>query len=204
MYMKGERKGVFVCIEGIDGSGKTTHAHILVNALTRRGYKAVYTTEPSRGVYGKTIRKHVLQGDSRLAPIVEAVLFAADRLDHVENEVKPLLEAGKMVVCDRYVYSSIAYQGAAGLSTEWIRDINRHAVKPDFAVYIDAHPETVIKRIRRRKSVMETLQTQRNVRELYLEMVRKRELERVDGDQPIKEVSRAIEDIVVEFLNRTH
>jgi dTMP kinase len=193
-------KGVFLCIEGIDGSGKTTHAHILVKTLARRGYESAYTTEPSRGIYGKVIREHVLQGDHRIAPVVEAVLFAADRLDHVENEVKPLLNAGKVVVCDRYVYSSIAYQGAAGLSTDWIRNINRHAVTPDLAVYIDARPETVIRRIRRSKSVMETLQTQRKVREFYLQMVGSKELEKVDGDPPVKEVSRAIEDIVAEFL----
>lgn len=200
LQMERKRKGVFLCVEGIDGSGKTTHAHHLVETLTKRGYDAVYTTEPSKGIYGKIIREYVLQGDNRVPPIVEAVLFAADRIDHVENEVKPFLEAGKIVVCDRYVYSSVAYQGATGLDTEWIKEINRHAIKPHFAVYIDAPPEVVIQRIRRRKSVMETLQTQRKVRGLYLKMVEGKELEKVDGDASIIEVSRAVESVVLGFL----
>lgn len=202
LHASTKSKGVFLCVEGIDGSGKTTHAHRLVEFLSRRGYRAVYTTEPSNGIYGKIIRESVLQGGSRIPPIVEAVLFAVDRVDHVENEVKPLLEAGEVVVCDRYVYSSIAYQGAAGLDTEWIREINRHAIKPQFAVYIDALPETVIRRIRRRRSVMETVDIQRRVRELYLKMVEGKELERVDGGGSITEVSRALESIVLGFLRK--
>jgi dTMP kinase len=192
--------GVFICIEGIDGSGKTTQAHRLVETLSRLGHNAVYTTEPSKGVYGEIVRKSILHGDNRVPPIVEATLFAVDRIDHVEKEIKPLLESGKIVVCDRYIYSSIAYQGAAGLDVEWIREINRHAVKPHLAVYIDATPEVVIQRIRRRKSVMETLQTQRKVRGFYLKMAEQEHLIKIAGDAKIEEVAKAIEDVVLEFL----
>ncbi|MDH5448037.1 MAG: dTMP kinase [Candidatus Bathyarchaeota archaeon] len=193
---------VFICIEGIDGSGKTTQAHRLVKTLTKKGYDAVYTTEPSKGTYGKIIRKHILQGNNRVPTVVEAVLFAADRVDHVENEVKPLLKAGKTVVCDRYVYSSIAYQGAVNLNQEWIRELNKHAVKPDLAVYIDVLPKIVINRIKRRKSVMETLQTQENVRKLYLKLVEEKQLVMVDGNVSIKEVAEAIENMVLKFLEK--
>ena len=192
--------GTFICIEGIDGSGKTTQAHLLVETLNKLGHSAVYTTEPSKGVYGEIIRKNLLQGDNRVPPIVEATLFAVDRVDHVEGEIKPLLESGKTVVCDRYIYSSLAYQGTAGLDVEWIEGINRHAVKPHLALYIDATPKAVIHRIKRKKSVMETLQTQRKVRENYLEMVERRQLIKIAGNASIEQVARTMENTVLEFL----
>lgn len=195
-----KRRGVFLCVEGIDGSGKTTQTRLLVEALIRRGHNAVYTTEPSKGAYGKIIREHILRGNNRVPVVVEAALFAADRVDHLENEVKPLLKAGRIVVCDRYVYSSVAYQGAADLDVEWIREINKNAIKPHLALYIDVSPEVVIHRIKRRKSVMETLQTQKRVRELYLKMVEEKQLMKIAGDASVEEVGKTVEDAVLEFL----
>lgn len=191
---------MFICVEGIDGSGKTTQAHRLVKTLIKKGYNAVYTTEPSKGIYGKIIRKHLLQGNNRVPTVVEAVLFAADRVDHVENEVKPFLRTGKIVVCDRYVYSSIAYQGASNLNQKWIKEINKIAIQPDLAIYIDVPPEVVINRLKRRKSVMETLQIQKKVREQYLKLVKEKQLVMVYGNASIREVAKTIENVVLKFL----
>ena len=195
-----KRRGVFICLEGIDGSGKTTQARRLVKTLTGMGHEAVYTTEPSAGIYGRVIRKHILHGDKRVPTVVEAVLFAVDRIDHIQEEIEPLLDRGKIVVSDRYVYSSIAYQGAAHLDMHWIKAINSNAITPDFVVYIDVSPEAVTSRIQRRKSVMETLQTQNRVRKLYLELVRKEQLAMVYGSASMKEVAQAILNMVLEFL----
>ncbi len=197
-----KRRGLFICVEGIDGSGKTTQARFLVETLRRKGYDAVYTTEPSNGIYGKIIRNHILRGNNRVPTVVEAVLFAADRVDHLENEVEPLLKEGKIVVCDRYVYSSIAYQGASNLDAEWIGEINKHAVKPDLAMYIDVPPDVVINRIKRKKSVMETLQTQEKVRKAYLKLVKDKQLVLVDGNASIKAVAKTIENMVLKFLEK--
>lgn len=194
--------GVFSCIEGVDGSGKTTQAHRIVRTLKDKGFDAVYTAEPSKGVFGKIIRKRLLQRERRGPVVVEAVLFAADRFDHVEHNIKPLLKTGKIVVCDRYVYSSISYQGASNLPLKWIKEINRHAVKPDLAIYIDVPPEIVIDRIKGKKSVMETLKIQRKVRENYLELVKKGQLLMVDGGASKREVAEAIETVFLKFLKR--
>ena len=196
-----EKRGVFIVIEGLDGSGKTTQAKLLAEKLSR-SHRTVYTAEPSRGKIGVFIRDRCLYGEKRLATTVEALLFAADRIEHVEKEVKPALAKGKLVISDRYVYSSLAYQGASDLSLDWIKAINKYALKPDFAVFIDVAPETVLQRLNRRKSVMETLETQRKVREIYLDFVAKGELIRIEGNKPTKEVAEILSTIVVEFLER--
>jgi dTMP kinase len=104
------------------------------------------------------------------------------------------------VVSDRYVYSSLAYQGAAGLSLEWIEKINEHALRPDFAIFIDVDPKIVMQRLKPNKSVMENLEMQQKVREIYLKFVAKGELTRIDGDKPKEEVAEALSAAVFNFL----
>jgi dTMP kinase len=161
------KKGAFICLEGLDGSGKTTQAKLLTEKL-RKSHSAVYTAEPSRGKIGTYIRNRCLYGEKRLSTVVEALLFAADRIEHIETEVFPALNEGKLVISDRYVYSSLAYQGAAGLSLDWIEKVNEHALKPDLAVFIDVDPKTVMRRLKPKTSVMENMETQQKVRDVYL------------------------------------
>jgi len=194
------KKGAFICIEGLDASGKTTQARRLVRELRRRGFEAMYTTEPSPGDIGKFIRSYILQRKRRVPIAVEALLFAVDRVDHLERRVKPALQEGKIVVSDRYVYSSLAYQGAAGLDLNWIEEINRSVVTPDLAIYIDVPPEVVVKRIKRKRSVMERLEVQRKVRKVYMKFVENGRLIRVDGNRPKNEISRDILAVVLDFL----
>jgi dTMP kinase len=196
------KKGFFICIEGLDGSGKTTHTHRLVRNLQKRGFDSVYTTEPSEGEIGRFIRASVLQGRQRVPRVVEGFLFAADRVEHLEKDVKPALREGKIVVSDRCVYSSLAYQGAAGLNLEWIEEINRFALPPDLALYIDVPPEVVVKRIRRKKSVMERLETQRRVKQVYMKFVDKGKLISINGDRKKSEVEQNILNITLDYLEK--
>jgi dTMP kinase len=193
------KKGVFICIEGLDGCGKTTQAKLLTKKL-RKSHNAVYTAEPSRGKIGTYIRERCLYGEKRLSSVIEALLFAADRIEHVENEVLPALNQGKLVISDRYLYSSLAYQGAAGLSLEWIEKINEHALKPDLAIFIDVDPKTAMRRLKLKKSVMENMETQQKVRDVYLKFVAKGELVRLDGDRTKDEVAEALSNMVLKFL----
>jgi len=194
-------RGAFICIEGLDGCGKTTQAKLLVRRL-KRDYDVIYTAEPSRGRIGRFIKKYCLHTDKRGSSIVEALLFAADRFEHVENEVLPALGKGKIVVSDRYVYSSLAYQGAAGLDLEWIKKLNEHATRPDLAIFIDVEPETVVQRLKPKKSVMEDLETQRKVREVYVKFVEKGELVGIDGNRSRREVAENIIAVVHSFLKK--
>jgi dTMP kinase len=194
-------KGTFICIEGLDGCGKTTQAKLLAKKLGK-SHRAVYTAEPSRGKIGTYIRNSYLYGEKRLSSVLEALLFAADRIEHLETEVLPALNDGRLVISDRYVYSSLAYQGAAGLSIEWIEKVNEHARKPDLAVFVDVDLETVMNRLKAKKSVMENTETLKKVRDVYLKFVAKGELVRIDGNRGKAEVAEALADVVLKFLNK--
>ena len=196
------KRGVFICIEGIDASGKTTHARRLVENLRSKAFDAVYTTEPTSGEIGKIIRTNILQSQERVPSVIEALLFAVDRIEHVENMVKPALQEGKIVISDRYVYSSLAYQGAAGLDLKWIEEINKFAIPPDLAIYIDIPAEVVFERLRREKSVMENFQTQCKVREIYLKLVEDGRLIPINGNRPGNEVEKDILEIVINFIDK--
>lgn len=198
--MKG--KWCFICVEGLDGCGKTTQAKLLVRNLKRMGYAAVYTAEPTSGKIGQFIRKYCLHGGKRASAIVEALLFAADRFEHVNNEIIPALKEGKIVVSDRYVYSSLAYQGAAGLDLKWIEALNVHALRPSLAIFIDVEPEIAIKRLKSKKSIMEDFETQKKVRSVYLGFVEKGELVRIDGNKSKAEVAETILNFVTNFLEK--
>ncbi len=193
------KNGVFIVIEGLDGSGKTTQANLLAAELAKTR-KVWLTAEPSHGKIGSFIRECCLYEDTRLPTEAEALLFAADRIEHLQTEIKPALEASKVVICDRYTYSSLAYQGSAGLSLEWIKTINARALQPDFAIFIDVPPEKVIERLQRKKSVMETLDTQKKVREVYVKYVEKGELVSINGDKSKEAVAAALFAKVSELL----
>jgi len=190
------KKGIFIIIEGLDGSGKTTQANLLTNRLSHN-HAVVLTAEPSRGKIGTFIRDGCLYEDKRLPTEAEALLFAADRIEHMQKDLKPALNEGKLVICDRYIYSSLAYQGSAGLSLDWIKTINARALQPDFSILIDVAPERVLERLKRKKSVMETLETQQKVREIYLKYVEKGELILVDGDKPKDVVAEKLYTLVL-------
>jgi len=195
------KKGVFIVIEGLDGSGKTTQASLLANRLSEN-HKVLFTAEPSNGKIGTFIRHDCLYEQTRLPTEAEALLFAADRIEHMQNDLVPALSQGKIVICDRYIYSSLAYQGGAGLSLDWIKTINARALEPDFALYIDVTPERVLERLLRKRSVMETLETQQKVRGIYLKYVEKGELMLIDGDKSKHAVAQELYSIVLNLLKR--
>jgi dTMP kinase len=196
------KKGFFICIEGLDGCGKTTQAKLLTRRL-RKTYNAVYTAEPSEGKIGRFIGQYCLNAEKRLPSIVEALLFAADRFEHVTKEVLPAINEGRLVISDRYVYSSLAYQGAAGLDLAWIEKINEHAIRPDLAIFIDVLPEAVVQRLKPKRSTMEKLETQRKVRQVYLYFVKEGKLVMVNGNASEQKVADDILEVVLGFFERT-
>lgn len=144
--------GLFVVLEGIDGAGTTTQTERLASALRARGRKVHTTREPSTGPIGTMLRQiltgRLIAGSRRRpgafgAPDWEtmALLFAADRLDHVASEIEPVLAVGGIVISDRYDASSLAYQSVTSdgdrAALDWIRSLNRHARRPDLVIVLD-------------------------------------------------------------------
>ena len=194
------KKGVFIVFEGIDGSGKSTHIKALAKELRSQGYNALQTSEPSKDRIGNFIRRYAERNDSRLTPETEALLFAADRFEHVKTVVEPALRRGRIVISDRYLYSSLAYQGAGGLEVDWIREMNRFAPKPDLGILLDILPEFSLQRVNRRKTVFEDSDYLRKVRNIYLQLVEEGELVRIDADKPRKAVQAEIFSLIKKLL----
>jgi dTMP kinase len=138
------RTGRFIALEGIDGAGKTTQAKLLVSALEAAGKHAVLTAEPTNGPAGARIRG----AKSRLDPETEAALFTEDRREHVTQFIIPALQSGAYVVCDRYVHSSVAYQGARGIDVDsLIRENLAFAPQPDLVILLTIPLDLALSRI---------------------------------------------------------
>jgi dTMP kinase len=137
--------GCFIALEGLDGSGTTTQRSLLTRALRERGYQVVETWEPTDGPIGGLIRRF-LSGELALDPATVALLFAADRLEHQRTTIRPGLTSGAVVVSDRYLLSSLAYQGL-DLPLDWVATVNRWAAPPDLTVFLEAPPEVCFARL---------------------------------------------------------
>ncbi|MCB9730212.1 MAG: dTMP kinase [Deltaproteobacteria bacterium] len=195
--VKPRRRGRFIVLEGIDGSGTTTQVAYLVSWLLERGELVHGTRQPSTGPVGSLLRQ-VLSGrvvgrgaEGKPAPVdptAVALLFAADRIDHVASEITPHLEAGRHVICDRYVLSSLAYQS---LDTDlaFVRAINGKAPAPDLTIFLRVKPEVAMDRIaatRSDRDAFENLPFQRRVAKAYdslLEKYRDGRVVELDGEE---------------------
>lgn len=172
------KKGIFITIEGPDGSGKTTILQMLAENLVNEGYEVVATREPGGIEIAEQIRKVILDPENTaMDPRTEALLYAAARRQHLAEKVKPALEEGKIVLCDRFVDSSLAYQGyARGLGIDEVYSINEFAIEnmmPEMTLYFDIAPEIGLERINKNKGRevnrldLEKLEFHQKVREGY-------------------------------------
>jgi dTMP kinase len=145
------KKGLLIVLEGIDGAGKSTQAGRLLRKLRAIGYEAVSFREPTRGKWGRAIKRMAKIAGS-LTPEEELDLFVKDRRENVRKNIKPALSEKKVVILDRYYFSTIAYQGAKGIEPAYIRRLNeKFAVKPDLVFVLDIEAGRGLGRIRNRK-----------------------------------------------------
>ena len=200
--------GVFIVLEGIDGAGTTTQAKLLADRLHREGRSTHATREPSDGPIGKMIRGLLAPSLGPHAPPTAelmALLFAADRLDHVAREIDGMLATGAVVISDRYDLSSLAYQQAAAESSipadqlvAWIRSLNRFARRPDLTLVLDVPAEMAQARRQARGQATELYEKealQARLADIYAEaeaLVPGDRLVHIDGSVPATEVEAAI------------
>jgi dTMP kinase len=209
-------RGTFIVVDGVDGAGKGTQLALLRDALVSRGHQVHVTAEPSTWPIGALIRRYLRHELAEGVPSWEsmALLFAADRMQHVEHEIEPHLMAGEIVLCDRYDSSSIAYQAALagedadGARMRWIATQNDHALRPDLVVLLDVTPEVAAARRDARgatSELYEQLELQRRVRANYGRLAEVRphdRVERIDASGSPQAVHALVLAPVLEALRR--
>lgn len=207
-------KGIFISVEGPDGSGKTTIIQMLKEKLEKEGYEIVATREPGGIEIAEQIRQVILDPENTaMDPRTEALLYAAARRQHLTEKVKPALEKGKIVLCDRFVDSSLAYQGyARGLGIDEVYTINQFAIEsmmPKLTLYFDVAPEIGLERINKNKGRevnrldLEKLEFHQMVRQGY-QLLAERFSDRIvtiDASKQLEAVYDQAEAKINELLN---
>ncbi|HEY0192387.1 MAG TPA: dTMP kinase [Kofleriaceae bacterium] len=200
-----------VVLEGLDGAGTTTQARRLVAHLQAQGRDAHLTREPTDGPIGRLIREMLTGGHAIPGQAIDqstfGLLFAADRLDHLQREVEPRLAAGAVVVSDRWYHSSLAYQGT-GAERDWITTLNARARRPDLTIWLEVRPEVAARRrveAGRVEELFEDLEMQRAVHAGYLATnaelaARGERIERIDGELPLDAVFAQIAALVASIV----
>jgi dTMP kinase len=205
------QKNIFIAIEGIDGSGKSTQAKNIAKRLEANGHKVYLTFEPTDMRIGKMIRS-ILGGKEKADEKVIAALFAADRLDHLLHETQGILkklEEGYTVITDRYYFSSYAYHGAH-VDMDWVIASNKMAaeiLKPAVNIFVDVSPEVAMKRINANREtieIYETLDNLKAVQSQYLRAFEKLQHEehivKVNGDETPENVTEALWEVIQKEL----
>jgi len=170
------KNGLFITFEGIDGCGKTTQLNLLSEYLKTKGFEVLITREPGAVGLGEKIREILLNYDGEVSSKCEAFLFLADRAQHIDTIVKPAVEAGKIVLCDRHTDSSVAYQGyGRGVDISQIKMLNNIATGafiPDLTFVFDVDVETSMQRVGKNMDRMESAGTEffERTRKGYLEI----------------------------------
>jgi len=204
-------KGLFITMEGPDGSGKTTQIEELKKFFNDKAYEVVITREPGGTDISEHIRSIILDvNNDNLSYMAEALLYAASRAQHVEEKIKPALEAGKVVICDRFVDSSIVYQVyARKIGIEVVESINRFAlmgIQPDITFFFDIRPEDAMDRKVSQKSLdrleKEDISFHKLVYEGYKILLKRypKRIRRIDASKSIDEVKNQIISEINRFL----
>ena len=205
-------KGIFITFEGGEGSGKTTIIKRLTEELTQKGYSVVCTREPGGSKIAEGIRNIILDKENtEMDYMTEALLYAASRAQHLSEKVKPALKEGKVVLCDRYLDSSLAYQGyARGLGIDRVYDINLYATEgllPNLTLFVDIAPSVGLARIKQNHREEDRLDKEKidfheRVHSGYLEVARRfpERIKVVDGEQSVEEVNADVQKIIIDYL----
>lgn len=203
-------KGLFITFEGADGCGKTTQMELLAKYLKNNGKDVLLTREPGGKGLGEKVREILLNYNGPVSDRCESFLFLADRAQNIDIIVNPAVSQGKIVLCDRHIDSTVAYQGyGRGLDIERINKLNDIATngkKPDLTFVFDIDVETSMKRVGKEKDRMESagIDFHNRVREGYLELA-KQEPQRIkvlDATNTIEEIHSNVVNILKKFLDK--
>ncbi len=195
-------KGIFVAIEGIDGSGKTTQVKNVYELLKKNGYSVLYTQEPTRDKLGLILREYLKNKNTD--PHVDALLFAADRIEHYNKTIQPNIKDNKIVITDRYKISSFVYQNAQGVDLDWIREINKMAPDPDIVIYLDIPVDIALKRLNSAdRSVIEKFETRNYLTKIYENYMKfKEKFIFINAEGSIDSITQNIYTVITDYINK--
>jgi dTMP kinase len=200
--MESLEEGIFIAMEGLDGSGQSTQAEKLAQFLREEGIPVKEEKEPTDNLVGGLIRGQ-LSGAWDSEPECLQLLFAADRSHHLETEILPALQEGYVVIVDRYMFSSLAY-GAMDLELDWLQEINKLFPVPDITFFIDVPPDTCLERMQRNRFSLELFEKRQLLKQVaakYEEIIPQYDsIHRIDADKSIERVHYAILSELKEFL----
>ncbi|MBO6181428.1 dTMP kinase [bacterium] len=197
-------KGLFITFEGADGCGKTTQLNLLKEYLINKNFDVLVTREPGAKGLGEKLREILLNYDGEVSSRCESFLFLADRAQHIDTIVKPAIEKGQIVLCDRHTDSTVAYQGyGRGIDIDQINKLNNIAtdgLKPDLTFVFDIDIETSMSRVGAEKDRMESAGNEffNRVRNGYLQIA-KNEPQRVKVIDATKSIDKVFESVLKEF-----
>lgn len=198
-------QGLFITFEGPDGCGKTTQMKLLAEYFTKNGKEVVLTREPGGKGLGEKVRDILLNYDGEVSDRCESFLFLADRAQNIDIIVNPAVKQGKIVLCDRHIDSTVAYQGyGRGLDIERINMLNNLATngkKPDLTFVFDVDVETSMKRVGKEKDRMESagVEFHNRVRQGYLELAKQepQRIKVIDATKSIEEIHKKVVSLIV-------
>ncbi|MBI3320924.1 MAG: dTMP kinase [Candidatus Omnitrophica bacterium] len=206
------RRGCFITLEGPEGSGKSSQARALVRLLARVGRRVTFVRDPGSTALGRQLRRVLLHSHAALSPLAEALLFIGGRVQLVEERIRPALVGDRVVVCDRFHDSTVAYQGfGGGLNVTWLERVGQRAIggiMPDLTILLDLPTARGFARLGRSRDRMErkTREFHRRVRQGFLRLA-KREPKRfvvINADRPSQMVQRDVERAVLRLMTATH
>lgn len=206
------KKGLFITFEGIEGCGKTTQMNLLSDYLRKEGYPLLKTREPGGTKIGEDIREMLLNPDNKkMAKETEILLYGASRAQHIKELIEPALKSGKIVLCDRYADSTLAYQGFGrkiGITAlKKMCPLSLGTIQPDLTILLDLDVKTGLSRIKNRKGGNDRIEKEKiafhnKVRKGYLKLAKasRGRIKIIRADRKIEEIQKEIRDILIKKL----
>lgn len=196
---KNPYSGKFIVIEGLDGSGQSTQTKFLKDFLEEKGYEVILTKEPTLDSQAGKEIKRVLKKKKKISPKELQELFAKDRREHLKTLIIPALQEGKVVISDRYFFSSFAFGSSSGLDLNWLIKINNEFLLPDITFFLAVSPKICLERIKKRgieKTLFEEREKLEKVYKNYQKIVKKfPSVKIIDGEKSVEEVFQQIKMI---------
>ncbi|MCX6815933.1 MAG: dTMP kinase [Candidatus Aenigmarchaeota archaeon] len=190
--------GKFIVLEGLDGAGITTQATLLRNYFLTKNKDVILTKEPTEGLMGGLI-KSCLRNEWKTDPLTLQMLFAADRSHHLSTEIDPAIKNNKMVICDRYILSSLAF-GSTYISLDILKQLNINFRKPNLTIVVDTHPNVCIERMKKARHHVEMFEEEQKLEQIRRNYISLKnyfsEIVFVDGNRSAEEVFNEIKKLV--------